>query len=73
MYESNQKVPTWQWVATIIAIIILIILGYFLFSSEPLPEESIQEYCLKVGKYRSINNIPVSCLKYFGDIEIKTN
>ncbi len=59
--EPNQGIKTWQWVVTVIVIIILIVLGYYLFKGDktaPVTETPITEE--PVADANEVNRITVS-------------
>lgn len=70
MYNSfppyDEGIKTWQWVVTIVVILVLIVLGYFLFKGNDVrPSETDEQYCKRIGKYLSISQIPASCVQFY--------
>lgn len=41
--EPNQGIKTWQWVVTVIIIIVLVILGYYMFKGDGITTETKNE------------------------------
>lgn len=61
-YDHGDEMPRWQWVVTILTVLILIILGSFIFSlpTPPEPEPPCETY-----RNNTLRWLPSRCLSYY--------
>lgn len=67
--DESEEIRPWQWIVTVIVIVILIVLGYFLFKDGGHPKKepilSDKEYCETYYAWYKFNQLPAKCIKYF--------
>lgn len=65
--EPNQGIKTWQWVVTVIVIIVLIILGYYLFRGDRASAPETETPDTEQVSSSDVNRVVVSD-QYPGDV-----